>query len=762
MANQRRGLTNFYVTTVALDHTLTPWVDGILPLVLAPNITDGKLFFVVFNVTDPVNRFVLPVYMDAGQVKYYGYNISVLKDLHKYDECAINDTAELFNVLFSITDDFGKIITKTGLDIDVYGGSVVIWNELYQVSDTSLTLLDNSINYVVLDYSDQTLKVVSVLPAAYYQIAEITTAGGLITSNLWRRSFNVNDYFSSDFFEKNVEWAIIIKDEWITEQQIDFSTFTADDIFNGATHQFISPGELQQIVDNTTARHSHANKVLLDTYDQSNANIADAIVQKHSHTNKSILDLIPGIDGVQNTFVLTKIGATLFWAAQQWGEWGGTGILYISPTVNVTIWSVVTFVHNLWITQADVESGRYSVKFVYTFAGNWVAANWYSWLSSDIEMLSYIRSASDPTPSAEMTFQANELKVKSDSRGSDLTMVRCIIIDNGAWAPGWNPWTIPNYAVTFVISDSSIPGSFILDADVTLDGVTNLSGNYVFYKPDGTYNYSISKVWYDTLIWSVVVFWGIVTKTVALDPVTWSIYYNVDFTVKESGTLDPISNAIIIFDWVSAPAGNYSFSKSDWSYDYLVTHIGYITWTWTVVVSGWAVVEDVVLVETPGTQYIVDFDVLDEGWNALSLATVTLDWVTGIPWDYSFAKLPWTYNYSVDRIWYSTATGTVTVVNINITETVNMVPAVIWEHTVKFVIVDSVSGLSVTGATVTLDWITNAVDDYFFMKTNASYAHSISAPWYTTQAWTTVVSWYTTKNINLVFIPLIHMITKFI
>jgi len=66
-------------------------------------------------------------------------------------------------------------------------------------------LLDNSINYVVLDYSDQTLKVVSVLPAAYYQIAEITTAGGLITSNLWRRSFNVNDYFSSDFFEKNVE-----------------------------------------------------------------------------------------------------------------------------------------------------------------------------------------------------------------------------------------------------------------------------------------------------------------------------------------------------------------------------------------------------------------------------------------------------------------------------------------------------------------------------------------------------------------------------
>jgi len=70
-------------------------------------------------------------------------------------------------------------------------------------------------------------------------------------------------------------------------------------------------------VDNTTVRHSHTNKVLLDTYDQSNANIADAIVQKHSHTNKSTLDLIPGIGGVQDTFVLTKIGTTLSWAAQQ-------------------------------------------------------------------------------------------------------------------------------------------------------------------------------------------------------------------------------------------------------------------------------------------------------------------------------------------------------------------------------------------------------------------------------------------------------------
>lgn len=41
---------------------------------------------------------------------------------------------------------------------------------------------------------------------------------------------------------------------------------------------------------NTAARHSHSNKTLLDTYDQTNANIKDAVTKKHSHSNKTVLD----------------------------------------------------------------------------------------------------------------------------------------------------------------------------------------------------------------------------------------------------------------------------------------------------------------------------------------------------------------------------------------------------------------------------------------------------------------------------------------
>ena len=45
-----------------------------------------------------------------------------------------------------------------------------------------------------------------------------------------------------------------------------------------------------QVEANTANRHTHSNKELLDTYTQTEANLADAVSKKHSHSNKSILD----------------------------------------------------------------------------------------------------------------------------------------------------------------------------------------------------------------------------------------------------------------------------------------------------------------------------------------------------------------------------------------------------------------------------------------------------------------------------------------
>lgn len=338
MAYTRYKFENFFVTTMADDHTLTPSVDWTLPLVSVPTtIEEGKIFFVVINVNNISNRIVLPVYMDSWLVKYKWYNIKTVLELHKYDDVALNDVAEAFNTLFELTDDIGKVVQKTGLDIFVYGWDVVIGNSQYAIPDTEISLTDNSTNFIVLDYADQEIKSVTTLPEAYYQFATIITLGGAITSLVRKRAFNVQDFFSALFFEKDTNGEVIIKDWAIKWLNLDFTSFDSDDIEEGWLHLFLTQQEAQEIEANTSARHTHSNKSLLDSYDQSNTDIEDAISKKHTHTNKVVLDLIPDISWGAEWDVLVKVGNTI----QRWPSGGGSGGT-TTAWVDVFIWDWIS------------------------------------------------------------------------------------------------------------------------------------------------------------------------------------------------------------------------------------------------------------------------------------------------------------------------------------------------------------------------------------------------------------------------------------
>jgi len=327
MAFKRYEVDNFYVTTVANDYTLNPWVDGVMPLVSVPNIEDWKLFFVVFRVNDPANRVVIPVYMDWWFVKYKWYNITSVIDLYKYDSAAINDVAELFNVLFELTDDIWKVVKKVWLNIMVYWWEAVIWNTQYSLPDTDITLDDNATNYIILDYSDQQLKSVTTLPSAYYLFDIITTSWWAINTISRKRAFNVQNFFSALFFDYDTNWETIIKDWSITWLQIDFASFDSDDINEWGGHLFMTPAERIALWQNTAARHTHSNKALLDTYDQTNTDLADAVTKKHDHANKILLDLLPDLatGSVWDTFInlWTTVGR---WSS--WGWWSWTTIIH--------------------------------------------------------------------------------------------------------------------------------------------------------------------------------------------------------------------------------------------------------------------------------------------------------------------------------------------------------------------------------------------------------------------------------------------------
>lgn len=336
MAYNRFQVDNFFVTTISSDQTLTPGVDWILNLVNVPNIEDGKIFFVVFRVNNPATRIVIPVYMDWWSVKYKWYNLTEVIELFKYDEVAINDLAENFNTIFELTDDIWKVVKKWGLDILVYWWDLIKGNEQIILPDTDITLEDNKTLFIIFDYSDDTLKAVETLPWAYYHFATIVTSWWEITSVSWRRAFNVQDFFSALFFEKDANWEVIIKDEAIKWLQIDFTSFDADDIFQWATHLFLTPAERVAIAANTSARHTHSNKSLLDTYTVSNAQIVDAVAKAHAHANKSTLDLIPTTVWVPDNYVMKKVWSTIIWWPGGWSGW-----VWTAAYTDIFVWDWV-------------------------------------------------------------------------------------------------------------------------------------------------------------------------------------------------------------------------------------------------------------------------------------------------------------------------------------------------------------------------------------------------------------------------------------
>lgn len=91
-----------------------------------------------------------------------------------------------------------------------------------------------------------------------------------------------------------------------------------------------------QVEDNTTARHTHANKDLLDTYTQTEANLADAVIKKHNHSNSAILDAITAsyTTGEQTKLAGIEAGAEVNVQAD-WEQTDTTADDYIKNKPNI-------------------------------------------------------------------------------------------------------------------------------------------------------------------------------------------------------------------------------------------------------------------------------------------------------------------------------------------------------------------------------------------------------------------------------------------
>ena len=76
-----------------------------------------------------------------------------------------------------------------------------------------------------------------------------------------------------------------------TQSETDLASAVADDHTHSNKSLLDTYTQTEaNISDAVSKKHEHSNKALLDTYSQSESDLADAVSKKHSHTNKALLD----------------------------------------------------------------------------------------------------------------------------------------------------------------------------------------------------------------------------------------------------------------------------------------------------------------------------------------------------------------------------------------------------------------------------------------------------------------------------------------
>lgn len=181
------------------------------------------------------------------------------------------------------TDEVGK-----ALDITI-GDEIYILDDetpdfwVSAVSSTSTTgtkpaSWEKGVNYSFGKYTIRVSKSREIDLADYQKIANMDTGSALgsdVTKDRYPSSFTVYSWVTN----------------LLTTINSQISTLNSKAHTHGNKDLLDTYKQTESnLADAVSKKHSHANKALLDTYDQTNDNIKDAVSKKHSHSNKSVLD----------------------------------------------------------------------------------------------------------------------------------------------------------------------------------------------------------------------------------------------------------------------------------------------------------------------------------------------------------------------------------------------------------------------------------------------------------------------------------------
>ena len=329
------------------------------------------------------------------------------------------------------------------------------------------------------------------------------------------------------------------------------------------------------------------------------------------------------------------------------------------------------------------------------------------------------------------------------------------------------------YNISFVVTgeDGTTP---IENASVDLDGeikYTNANGAaiYYFYDP-GTYNYTISKAGYFDETGTVEVVDQNVTVNVNL--ILTGIEYDITFVVTDDLTGDPLEDALVELEGVQQYTDEFGETiftgYVSGTYNYLITKDEYFDQSGSVEVVDQNVTIDVNL-SPSGILYDINFFVTDDFTNnPLEDALVELDGVqqyTDEVGETVFSGyVSGTYDYSITKDDYYEQSGSVEVIDGDVTVNISLVPILLF-FDITFIVTDDLSGDPVEDALVDLDGLQQYTDisgeTVFTEYLSGTYNYSITKGEYYEQSGSVeVIGDDVTVNISLV--PILYFDITFI
>jgi len=264
MNNKNIYVEDFYQTT--LQNDLSSSWD--LEIQVSNPPKNKKWFLILTPENQSTREGVFYHNVDWNTIYVKEINRRELKEHYTWEKIQINDTSLIFNYLSEVSYT-AFYAEKTGdLSVTIWGWLILKWLEEIEISDTDLTLDDNTTTYFYIDLTDNTIK--GSTTASWIVLWEITTAGWKITS-IWYKKHWISIWnFIENIAKTSSDWLI----DTYTITLSDWSTKTFE-VTNGRGINSIDKTKTDALTDTYTITYNDNTTSTFDVVNGRSVNSID-------------------------------------------------------------------------------------------------------------------------------------------------------------------------------------------------------------------------------------------------------------------------------------------------------------------------------------------------------------------------------------------------------------------------------------------------------------------------------------------------------